>query len=85
MDSIVIPWQTGGGNITVSESGGEIIISSDSNAGVERSQTLTFRTLAGDATATLIVVQKGGRVVLRDMNSLALRDSGGKVLTAKKE
>lgn len=87
MDSIVIPWQTGDGNIIVSESGGEVLISSDTtNNGEERSQTLTFRTLTGNATATLLVVQEGSDIIiLRDSNGLVLRDSSDNILTAKSE
>lgn len=83
MDRIVIPWRTGTGYITISEANGEILISSDANDGVEREQQLTFRTLTGNATATLTVIQKGGRIVLRDSNMAVLRDSSQKILTAK--
>lgn len=82
MDRIVIPWQVGGGNITVSVSGGDILISSDTNSSVERSQQLTFRTLTGGATASLVVVQKGSRVILRDSDKLVLRDSDKNILTS---
>lgn len=86
MDRIVIPWQTGDGNIIVSESGGEVLISSDTiNNGEERSQTLTFRTLTGNATATLLVVQEGSVIILRDSNGLVLRDSFDNILTAKSD
>ena len=80
---IKIPWAEGGGNITISSTGGEVNISSDANASVERSQVLTFRTLSGSATAKLTVTQKGRRVVLKDASGLILRDSQNKVLTAK--
>lgn len=83
MDSILIPWNDGNGNITVSEVNGEILISSDTNSSVEREQTLTFRTLVGDKTALLLVKQNGERVVLRDVNGLTLRDNVQSVLTAK--
>ena len=83
MDSILIPWNDGNGNIPVSEVNGEILISSDTNSSVEREQTLTFRTLVGDKTALLLVKQNGERVVLRDVNGLTLRDNVQSVLTAK--
>lgn len=83
MDSILIPWNDGNGNITVSEVNGEILISSDTNSSVEREQTLTFRTLVSDKTALLLVKQNGERVVLRDVNGLTLRDNVQSVLTAK--
>lgn len=83
MDSILIPWNDGNGNITVSEVNGEILISSDTNSSVEREQTLTFRTLVGDKTALLLVKQKGERVVLRDVNGFTLRDNVQSILTAK--
>lgn len=83
MDRIVIPWRTGTGYITISEANGEILISSDANDGVEREQQLTFRTLTGNATATLTVIQKGGRIVLRDSNMAVLRDNSQNILTAK--
>lgn len=85
MDSILIPWNDGNGNIVISGDGGDIKISSDTiNNGVERQQVLTFRTDVGDVTVTLTVTQKGNRVALRDVNLLELRDSSGKLLTAKK-
>lgn len=85
MDSILIPWNDGNGNIVVSGDGGDIKISSDTiNNGVERQQVLTFRTDVGDVTVTLTVTQKGNRVALRDVKLLELRDSSGKLLTAKK-
>lgn len=85
MDSILISWNDGNGNIVISGDGGDIKISSDTiNNGVERQQVLTFRTDVGDVTVTLTVTQKGNRVALRDVKLLELRDSSGKLLTAKK-
>lgn len=83
MDSILIPWNVGNGNITISEVNGKILISSDTNSGVEREQILTFRTLTGGKTALLLVRQKGERVTLRDLNGLILRDNTQSILTAK--
>lgn len=85
MDSIVIPWKIGSGNIIISEANGEILISSDTNSSVEREQLLTFRTLVGNKTASLLVIQKGERVILRDVNGLVLRDSAHGILTANME
>lgn len=86
MDSILIPWLDGNGNIVISNIGGDkILISSDTtNDSIERSQTLTFVTSNKAASATLEVVQKGNRVVLKDSNGLILKDSQDKILTAKK-
>lgn len=85
MADILIKWLQGDGNIVISENGGDVLISSDTaNNGVEREQTLTFRTTTGNATASLIVRQKGNRIILRDSNTLILRDNEGKTLTAKK-
>lgn len=83
MDSIVIPWKIGSGNIIISEANGEILISSDTNSSVEREQLLTFRTLVGNKTASLLVIQKGERVILRDVDGLILRDNTQNILTAK--
>lgn len=83
MDSIVIPWKIGSGNIIISEANGEILISSDTNSSVEREQLLTFRTLVGNKTASLLVIQKGERVILRDADGLILRDNTQNILTAK--
>lgn len=85
MDSILIPWQQGEGNIVISNIGGELRISSDIiNENIERKQTLTFKTDVGDRTATLTVIQKGNRVILRDNSKLTLRDNSGNILTAKR-
>ena len=85
MDSILIPWLDGNGNIVISgDSGGDVLISSDTiNEGVERSQVLTFRTTTGNATATLKVTQKGRSVFLRSLDDDSLRDTDGKVLISK--
>lgn len=81
---ITIPWKTGGGNIVLAVSGEEVRISSDTaNARLAREQVVTFR--AGEATATLTVVQKGARVVLRDSAGKVIRDNEGRTLTVKKD
>lgn len=85
MDSILIPWNDGNGNIVVSKVGGEILISSDViNESVERTQVLTFQTINGADSATLTVIQKGNKVVLQDSNLLILKDINGKILTSNK-
>lgn len=85
MDSILIPWNDGNGNIVINNVGGEVLISSDTiNNSVERRQTLVFRTIIGDVTAELEVIQKGNRVILRNNSGEILRDNEQKVLTANK-
>lgn len=85
MDSFLIPWTTGKGNIIVTNNGGDVLISSDTtNDGVQRSQIIIFRTIVGSVTKELIVIQKGNRVILRDNSGAILRDNVQKVLTAKK-
>lgn len=85
MDSILIPWNDGKGNIVVDGDGGEIRISSDTvNNGLERRQVLVFRTDVGNAVATLTVIQKGTMVVLTDAALSVLTDMDGSVLMAKK-
>lgn len=85
MDSILVPWNDGNGNIVISNNGGEILISSDSiNNGDDRSQTLTFCTTIGNKIATLTVAQKGDdRTILRDSNGFILRDTDQNILTSK--
>lgn len=81
---ITIPWKTGGGNIVLAVSGEEVRVSSDTaNARLAREQVVTFR--AGEATATLTVVQKGARVVLRDNAGKVIRDNEGRTLTVLRD
>lgn len=89
MDRVLtIPWLTGGGNILVTVTdGGDVAVSSDTpNTGLARQRVVTFQTTAGGntATASLTVRQKGARVVLRDSEGRALRDTNGLTLTALK-
>ncbi|MDY3266233.1 MAG: hypothetical protein SOX26_01625 [Phocaeicola sp.] len=84
MDSFLVPWNDGNGNIVISNNGEEILISSDVvNDGIDRSQTLTFRTTVGNKTATLQVTQKGNRVILRDNAGFILRDVNQNILTSE--
>lgn len=84
MDSVLVPWNDGNGNIVISNNGEEILISSDVvNDGIDRSQTLTFRTTVGNKTATLLVTQKGNRVILRDNAGFILRDLNQNILTSE--
>lgn len=85
MDSrISIPWKTGEGNIVLDVSGDEVRVSSDTaNTRVAREQVVTLRAM--EATATLTVVQKGARVVLRDGAGNVFRDNEGKILTVLKD
>lgn len=85
MDSILIPWNDGNGNIVISNNGGEVLISSDViNENIERTQVLTFQTTNRAVSATLTVTQKGNKVILRDSNILILKDINGKILTSNK-
>ncbi len=85
MGNILIPWNDGDGNIVVSGDGGDVLISSDTaNEGIERRQTLTFRTLTGNATTEIEVIQEGMRVILRDNAGRIQRSLQGDILTAKK-
>lgn len=83
MADILIKWATGDGNIVVSESGGDVLISSDTpNFGADRSQRLTFRTTTGNAVAYLDVTQKadGSRAVLVDSAGAVLQDKDANIL-----
>lgn len=83
MDSILIPWKVGSGNIIISEEDGVLLISSDTNDDIEREQILTFQTDKGNATATLLVRQKGTLVFLKDVNGEVLYDFDNDILKAK--
>lgn len=83
MADIRIKWTTGDGNIVVSESGGGVLISSDTpNFGADRSQRLTFRTTTGNVVACLDVTQKadGSRAVLVDSAGIVLQDKDANIL-----
>lgn len=83
MADILIKWTTGDGNIVVSESGGDVLISSDTHHyGEDRTQRLTFRTTTGNAVAYLDVTQKAdsGLAVLIDSADAILQDNKGNIL-----
>lgn len=83
MADILIKWTTGDGNIVVSESGGDVLISSDTHHyGEDRTQRLTFRTTTGNAVAYLDVTQKAdsGLAVLIDSADAILQDNNGNIL-----
>lgn len=80
---ITIPWKTGEGNIVLPVSGDEVRVSSDTNGHMAREQVVTFRAM--EATATLTVMQKGARVMLRDGAGKVFRDNEGKILTVLKD
>ena len=83
MADILIKWVTGDGNIVVSESGGDVLISSDTHHyGEDRTQRLTFRTTTGNAVAYLDVTQKAdsGLAVLIDSADAILQDNKGNIL-----
>lgn len=85
MDSILIPWKQGKGNIVVNNDGGSVTIASDViNDHIDRTQQIEFRTTKGDAAQIVTVNQIGMREVLRDNVPVMLRDSEGNVLTALK-
>lgn len=83
MADILIKWTTGDGNIVVSESGGDVLISSDTHHyGEDRTQRLTFRTTTGNAVAYIDVTQKAdsGLAVLIDSADAILQDNKGNIL-----
>ena len=83
MADILIKWATGDGNIVVSESGGDVLVSSDTHHyGEDSTQRLTFRTTTGNAVAYLDVTQKAdsGLAVLIDSADAILQDNKGNIL-----
>lgn len=88
MEQILVKWNTGDGNIVISNDGGDVTISSDTaNFSTERRQRLTFRTTTGDAVAYLDVVQKADtdKVILIDAVGKILQDTSSKILIAKSD
>lgn len=76
MDSFLIPWNDGNGNIVISNNGGEVLISSDTvNKGIERQQTLTFKTTKGNAQSTLVVTQNGRNLILTETGTKLLLEN----------
>lgn len=87
MSAISIPWADGSGHIVVTTDGGTTTVSSDvANAGVDRSQTVTFTTTKGEpvCTAARVVHQSGLRRALADSASLPFRCTDGLILTVLK-
>lgn len=83
MADILIKWTTGDGNIVVSESGGDVLVSSDTHHyGEDRTQRLTFRTTTGNAVAYIDVTQKAdsGLAVLIDSADAILQDKDANIL-----
>lgn len=83
MAEFLIKWTVGDGNIVVSESGGDVVISSDTrHFGEDRSQVITFETNVGNYTDELLVVQKanGSLAVLIDSAGAVLQDKDANIL-----
>ena len=84
MDSIIIPWNVGEGNIVINgDSSGNLLISSSLNEDVEREQILTFRSTTGNVTASLTVRQKGNSVYFTDADDKFVIDSEDKDVIVK--
>lgn len=74
MDSILIPWNDGNGNIVINKTSvGEILISSDTMCKIRRNQYLTFRTTVGDKTTKLSITQKAVKAYV-DIDNLVFTD-----------
>lgn len=89
MGTVTIPWNQGGGDITVALPGagdGVATLSADTaNEGVDRSRTVTFKTLRGGNVEVIRTVwQEGRREYLRDASGDILTDSNDVELKALK-
>lgn len=89
MGTVTIPWEQGGGEITVALTGtgdGVAILSTGTvNEGVDRSRTVTFKTVRGGNVEVMRTVrQEGRREYLRDASGDLLRDSNDVELKALK-
>lgn len=89
MATVTIPWGQGGGDITVALTGtgdGVATLSTGTvNEGVDRSRTVTFRTVRGGNVEVMRTVrQEGRREYLRDASGDLLRDSNDVELKALK-
>ena len=89
MGTVTIPWEQGGGEITVALTGtgdGVATLSTGTvNEGVDRSRTVTFKTVRGGTVEVMRTVrQEGRRAYLRDASGDLLRDSNDVELKALK-
>nr|DAF25058.1 MAG TPA: hypothetical protein [Caudoviricetes sp.] len=89
MATVTIPWEQGSGDIMVALTGtgdGVATLSTGTvNEGVDRSRTVTFRTVRGGNVEVMRTVrQEGRREYLRDASGDLLRDSNDVELKALK-
>lgn len=89
MATVTIPWEQGNGDIIVALTGtgdGVATLSTGTvNEGVDRSRTVTFRTVRGGNVEIMRTVrQEGRREYLRDASGDLLRDSNDVELKALK-
>ena len=89
MATVTIPWEQGGGDIIVALTGtGDGVATlwtGTVNEGVDRSRTVTFRTVRGGNVEVMRTVrQEGRREYLRDASGDLLRDSNDVELKALK-
>ena len=89
MGTVTIPWGQGGGEITVARTGtgdGVATLSTGTvNEGVDRSRTVTFRTVRGGNVEVMRTVrQEGRREYLCDASGDILTDSNDVELKALK-
>ena len=89
MATITIPWEQGSGDIMVALTGtgdGVATLSTGTvNEGVDRSRTVTFRTVRGGNVEVMRTVrQEGRREYLRDASGDILTDSNDVELKALK-
>lgn len=72
---IEIQWTDGNGNIVIEKTTEGANVSSDSiNDDVDRQQSITFKTIVGNATETRLVKQQGSLVYLADSDGVDLYD-----------
>lgn len=89
MATVTIPWEQGSGDIMVALTGtgdGVATLSTGTvNEGVDRSRTVTFRTVRGGNVEVMRTVrQEGRREYLRNASGDLLRDSNDVELKALK-
>lgn len=89
MATVTIPWEQGSGDIMVALTGtgdGVATLSTGTvNEGVDRSRTVTFRTVRGGNVEVMRAVrQEGRREYLRNASGDLLRDSNDVELKALK-
>jgi hypothetical protein len=83
MATKTIPWETGGGSITVTHDGGtgndSPVISSSANEGIDRAQVIIWKTTAGGSqvTRSQAVSQSGRREVFNAADGGFLPSDGG--------